>query len=420
MKERLSILILGKGGKESALARKILESPRTERLYVAPAADIAGVEALPIDPLDFASVAEAVKDHGIDMVIVSSEEAIISGACEALADCGSKVISPDSQCAQLEGSKEFAKEFMSRHAIPTPRFMTVTAETIDEGMSFLESLQPPYVLKADGPAAGRGVLILHSLADAKDTLTDMIEGMFDESSSTVVIEEHLEGRECSVFLALDGEERMILPVAQDYKRLLPDDKGPNTPGMGSVSPVDFADEEFLEKVERHIINPTLRGFAEEGLDYRGILYLGLIECDGEPLLLEYNVRLGDPEAEAVLPRMESDIVDMLEGIADQTIGLKKLKVRPEVCVAVAVCSDPREEDNGEPAEITGIEECEHSGCMVFPAKMRCDSEGRRFAAGFRIVVVSAMDENRAHAAEKALKGASMIKFNGAYFRDDIK
>ncbi len=418
MKQRLKILVLGRGGRESALARKILESERTEKLYMAPEGT-EGAETLNVDPLDFVAVAEAVERLGIDMVIPGGAAPIVSGIADFLEPLGVKVIGPDASCARLEGSKEFAKEFMSMHAIPTARFMTVTTDTLDEGLSFLDSLQPPYVLKADGLAMGKGVFIIPSLADAKDLLTDMLDGLFGEASRTVLIEEFLRGKECTVTLALDGEDWQLLPNARDYKRLGAADEGPNTAGMGSVSPVSFADAEFMERIEKRIITPTLRGLRAENMDYRGFLYLGIMEIDGEPVLIEYNARLGDPEAQAILPLIESDFVDILEGVADRTLGIKKIRISDEACAAVNVVTRGFPKDAERGMQVEGIGDAEAIGCTVLPGQMTIDYEGHPIADGGRVLTVTALGENTAAASLKALAGAGKIRFDGAYFRDDI-
>lgn len=417
MKENLNILILGRGGRESALAWKLLQSPRVARLYIAPDT-LPGVEAAPVNPLDFDSVNRFVKENGIDMVIPAGEDAIVAGIADAFETEGVKVIAPSAECARLEGSKEFAKEFMSRHAIPTARFMTVTPEWLDEGLSFLESLEPPYVLKADGLAHGKGVIIRDNLADAKDTLTDMLDGMFGSASSTVIVEEFMAGQECSVFLAVDGEDYLFLPEAKDYKKIGEGDIGFNTAGMGAVSPAWFADGEFMRKVEKRIVEPTLRGLAEEGLDYRGFLFLGLMNLDGEPVLIEYNVRLGDPEAEAILPRIESDLVDVLEGIADRTLALKRIETSEKATAAVVLASQgyPFTPLTGQSVE--GLRET--SGLnLVFPGDILFHPDGSAVADGGRVVTVCGIGDTLPEAIENALSGAEMISFEGKYLRKDI-
>jgi len=413
----MKILLVGKGGKESAIAATLLKSPLVETLYMAPCA-MEGAVAIEVDPLDFAGLEAIVADVGIDIVIVGSEQAIVEGITDAITPAGAVVIAPDRSCARLEGSKEFAKEFMFRHAIPTARFMTVTADTIDEGYAFLESLTPPYVLKADGLASGKGVILTQSLADAKDILSDMIDGLFDEASRTVVIEECLHGCELTVTLAVDGSNYLILPPAKDYKRLHEQGEGPNTRGMGAISPVSFADKSFMEKVERRIIQPTLSGLAEEGMNYTGFLYLGLIMVDGEPMLMEYNVRLGDPETEAILPRIESDFAEVIAGLADHSLATRRISVSDDACCAVTVTAEgypgtPRLGD-----EILGIERA-RSVANVYPAMLREDEQGRRFVSGGRVAIVSALATTLDEACRKATLAASMIEFPGRFYRRDI-
>lgn len=418
MKDSLSILLIGKGGRESALAAKILQSPRCGRLYSAPSL-IDGAIHADFSPLDFDAIAEFICVNSIDLVVVGPEAPIVAGIYDALCDSGAKIIAPDKACARLEGSKEFAKEFMIRHAIASPRFMSVTSETIDEGMSFLESLQPPYVVKADGLAAGRGSLIINSLAEAKDNLQEMLSGLFGPSSDTVIIEEFVAGRECSFFFAVDGEDYLPLPSARDYKRLGNGDSGINTAGLGSVSPAPSYTPEFEEKVISRILTPTLRGLKEEGLDYRGFLYLGLMDVDGEPVMLEYNVRLGDPETQAIMPRIESDFVDVLEGLADRTLAIKRIAVSDMASAGIVLAAKgyPGRSVRGDVVE--GIDAARSSGALVFKGAVRVDQEGRTLTDGGRIVTVTALADNAPQAAAKALDAASLIHFDGMYYRTDI-
>lgn len=412
-------MLLGKGGKESALAWKLLQSPRLEALYRAPAPLDGGYIADGVELSDFESVRDFISHKGIDMVIVGSVNLITAGIADYLSDMPVKVIAPSAQCAQLENSKEWAKEFMSINAIPTPRFMTVTTDTIDEGEGFLASLHPPYVLKADGLAEGRGVVLCDDIADAKDTLDSMLAGMFGESSSTVVIEEYIHGRECSLIYALDGENYILLPPVHDFKRLNEGNTGSNTPGMGAVSPVNYVTPEFLRKVEKRILLPTLSGLKEKDMTYKGFLYLGIIEMDGEPLLLEYNVRLGDPETEVIMPRLKSDIIDLLEGIADGTLPLKQITVSPESCVAIVIT--PREYP-GKATRMDTIESVIPSlsagECLVFPADIT-RKEGVMYAGSTRVAVVSALAPTVEEAARKALEGADLFDYSNKYFRRDI-
>ena len=419
MKQNLHILLLGSGGREAAMAWKMLQSPRTEQLFVAPGNAGTAEHNVDLDPMDFDAVEEFVKANGIDLIVVGPEQPLVAGIADRFADTGVKVIGPGARGAMLEGSKEFAKEFMFSHAIPTARFMTVTRDTIEEGYQFLESLNPPYVLKADGLAAGKGVIILDSKGDAKDTLAEMLEGMFGESSATVVIEEYLSGIECSVFVATDGEYYRILPVAKDYKRIGEGESGPNTGGMGAVSPVPFADEAFMEKVERRIVVPTLEGLKSEEIPYSGFIFIGLMNVDGEPMVIEYNVRMGDPETEVVMPRLKSDLVDLLEGIADKTLALKKIEIDPRASATVMCVSGgyPGSYEKGKP--ISGLDEAEAEGCILFHAGTRSLGEGMAVTSGGRVIACSAYGDNIVEAVDKALDGASKIDFDGKYFRHDI-
>ncbi len=413
----MRILLVGKGGRESALAAKIMESPATEVLFMAPEG-VPGSTTLDISPFDFQGLADAITANQIDTVVVGSELPIVEGITDALQGYGAQIIAPSKDCARLEGSKEFAKEFMFRNAIPTARFMTVTSETIDEGYAFLESLTPPYVLKADGLASGRGVIITDSLADAKDTLTDMIEGLFDEASHTVVVEEYLHGCEATVMLATDGFSYCILPSAKDYKRLGENGSGPNTAGMGSVSPVSFMNQEFMEKVEKRIIIPTLQGLRDEGMEYKGFLSLGIIKVEDEPMLIEYNVRLGDTEAEAVLPRIESDFTDIFKGISGGTLNTTRLEVTENACVAIAVTCEGFPENTHIGERVEGLASAEKV-CRIFPAMIRRTQDGFYVVAGERVAIVSAMAPTVEEAAKRAICAAELINFPGRYFRRDI-
>lgn len=418
MKDLLDILVLGDGGREAAIVWKLRQSRRVSRIHCAPRPYFGATHAVGLDPFDFAEVANYVAVNGIDLVIPGNENIIAAGIADFLEPLGVKVIAPSRQCAALESSKEYAKEFMSRHAIPTARFMTVTTDWLDEGMNFLDSLKPPYVLKADGLAHGKGVILCHSLADAKDTLSDMLEGLFGEASSTVIIEEFIAGRECSVFLAVDGEDYIFLPTARDYKQLRDNNNAPNTAGMGAVSPVPYAGQEFLEKVEKRIVIPTLRGLKEEGLDYRGFLFLGVMELEGEPLLIEYNVRLGDPEAEVVLPRLESDFVDLLEGIADRTLAVKRIVESDIACAAVVACAEgyPGPARTGD--EITGLASIKDD-CLIFPGAMKRDDEGRYITSGGRVITLASLAADIPEALARVYECVDRISFQGKYVRADI-
>ncbi len=413
----MKILLLGSGGRECAIAWKISQSPRLEHLYVAPGNAAQYGTNVALNPMDFDAVKEFVDANAIDMIVVGPENPLVEGIYDYFADHSVKVIGPSKEAAQLEGSKEFAKEFMFRHHIPTARFMSVTAETLEEGYHFLESLNAPYVLKADGLAAGKGVIILDSLADAKDTLSDMLEGMFGNASATVVIEEFLSGIECSVFVMTDGEDYKLLPVAKDYKRVGEGDTGLNTGGMGSVSPVPFADDKFMQKVVNHIVEPTLKGLKEENLEYRGFIFLGLINVDGDPMVIEYNCRMGDPETEVVMPRLKSDLVDLLEGVADQTLGLKEIEFDERAAVAVMLTSAGYPGDYEKGKVITGLDGI--GDVLPFHAGTKLDAEGRVLTNGGRVIALVAYGEDIADAAAKAKAATALVDFEGKYMRNDI-
>ena len=417
MKEQVKILLLGSGGRECAIAWKISQSPRLEKLFVAPGNAAKFGTNVALDPMNFKAVKDFVDANEIDMIVVGPENPLVAGIYDYFRDHSVKVIGPSKDAAQLEGSKEFAKEFMFRHHIPTARFMSVTAETIEEGYHFLESLKAPYVLKADGLAAGKGVIILDSLADAKDTLSDMLEGMFGGASATVVIEEFLSGIECSVFVVTDGEDYRLLPVAKDYKRVGEGDTGLNTGGMGSVSPVPFADEAFMDKVVKNIVEPTLKGLKEENLEYRGFIFLGLINVDGEPMVIEYNCRMGDPETEVVMPRLKSDIIDLFEGMADQTLSIKNVEFDERAAVAVMLTSAGYPGDYEKGKVITGLDKI--GECLAFHAGTKENERGEVLTNGGRVIALVAYGNDIADAAQKAKAAAAIVDFEGKYLRNDI-
>ena len=417
MKEQVKILLLGSGGRECAIAWKISQSPRLEKLFVAPGNAAKFGTNVALDPMNFEAVKDFVDANEIDMIVVGPENPLVAGIYDYFRDHSVKVIGPSKDAAQLEGSKEFAKEFMFRHHIPTARFMSVTAETIEEGYHFLESLKAPYVLKADGLAAGKGVIILDSLADAKDTLSDMLEGMFGGASATVVIEEFLSGIECSVFVVTDGEDYRLLPVAKDYKRVGEGDTGLNTGGMGSVSPVPFADETFMDKVVKNIVEPTLKGLKEENLEYRGFIFLGLINVEGEPMVIEYNCRMGDPETEVVMPRLKSDIIDLFEGMADQTLSIKNVEFDERAAVAVMLTSAGYPGDYEKGKVITGLDKI--GECLAFHAGTKENERGEVLTNGGRVIALVAYGNDIADAAQKAKAAAAIVDFEGKYLRNDI-
>ena len=418
----MTVLILGGGGREHAFAWKIAQSSSCNKLFIAPGN--AGTEKVGINVNinvnDFESIKEFVLAEEIELVLVGPEDPLVNGIYDFFQEDEQlkniSLIGPSKEGAQLEGSKKFAKEFMVRHNIPTAKYQAFTKETLKEGYAFLESLEAPYVLKADGLAAGKGVLILDDLEEAKSELKAMVaDAKFGNASSTVVIEEFLEGIELSIFILTDGDSYKILPSAKDYKRIGEGDTGLNTGGMGAISPVPFADRFYIEKVEREIIIPTIEGLKKDNITYKGFIFIGLINVKGEPKVIEYNVRMGDPETEVVIPRITSDLLNLLKGINEGTFSEKDLEISDEVATTVMLVSGGYPEDYENGKEIAGIESVENS--LVFHAGTK--NLGCIKTNGGRVIALTSFGENIESALEKSFESAERISFEGKYYRKDI-
>ena len=418
----MNILILGSGGREHAITWKLAQSSRPLKLFVAPGnPGTAGVATnLPVDPLDFERVREVILANSISMVVVGPEVPLAEGIADFImsdsALAGVEVIGPCRAGAMLEGSKDFAKGFMKRHGIPTAAYETFTPGTFNDAVSFMRRMKPPYVLKADGLAAGKGVLIINDFDEAVSELREMLGGRFGTAGSKVVIEEYLRGIEMSAFVITDGISYRILPEAKDYKRIGEGDTGKNTGGMGAVSPVPFASHSFLEKVEARIIKPTIEGLKLEGIDYRGFIFFGLMNTGGDPYVIEYNARLGDPETEVIMPRIGSDLYDLLEGVAQRDLASRRIEILPDTAVTVMMVSGGYPDSYGKGFPVSGVENVTES--IIFHAGTTM-KDGRLVTSGGRVIAVTSLGPAMQEALDKSYSSVRKISFNGMNYRKDI-
>lgn len=419
----MRILLLGSGAREHAMASKIKQSKLCNRLYISPAnAGMSAVGECVNIGSDFESIKTFACEKEIDMLVVGNEQPLVDGIADSFANdertAHINVIGPRKQAAMLEGSKDFAKEFMSRYSIPTARYQTFGKQDLDAAKQFLKTLNPPYVLKADGLAAGKGVVILSTIQEAEKELEAMLsQAKFGHAGNKVVIEEFLSGIECSVFVLTDGKHYIVLPEAKDYKRIGEEDTGLNTGGMGSISPVVFANQDFMQKVERRIIQPTIEGLQKENLDYRGFIFIGLMNVKGDPYVIEYNVRMGDPETESVMPRIESDLVEAFDLVGKRELDKYSLKINPDYCTTVMLVSKGYPESYEKGKLMSGMDDC--SDCMLFHAGTKADENGNILTAGGRVIAVSCFGKTMQEALAKCYAQAEKIQFEGKTLRRDI-